>query len=132
MSMNPWIVLVTAAALILYLLATLNVATTRKKHGLMPPAMSGHPAVERAVRAQANTLEWLTLFLPSLWMFYPFWGAYLAAGLGVLWIAGRALYVIGYLKDPERRYPGFFIQLLVVVILLIGVAVGAIRALMAG
>ena len=39
-----------------------------KVSGIDAPAMTGHPEFERAVRAHANTLEWLPIFLPSLWL----------------------------------------------------------------
>jgi glutathione S-transferase len=88
--------------------------------------------VERALRVQGNTLEWLVIFLPALWMFAPFWGAYLGAGLGVLWIIGRMIYMAGYLRDVKSRGPGFGIQAIVTIILLVGAAAGAVRGLAAG
>ena len=33
------------------------------------PAISGNPDFERVFRVQMNTLEWLPIFLPSLWLF---------------------------------------------------------------
>ncbi|HUO21477.1 MAG TPA: MAPEG family protein [Caulobacteraceae bacterium] len=132
LSMNPWIVLVSAAALLFYIAACLTAARFRGKYGLPAPAMSGQPDVERALRVQGNTLEWLVVFLPALWMFAPFWGAYLGAGLGVVWILGRILYMVGYLKAAESRKPGFLIQGVVIVILLSGDIAGAVRALSAG
>ena len=130
--MNPWIVLVTIGALLVYFSSFPLVTVMRVRHGVKAPAMTGHEMVERALRVQGNTLEWLVIFLPSLWMFYPFWGAYLAVALGVVWIVGRALYAFGYIANVKGRYPGFGLQAIVTFILLIGAAVGAIRALTAG
>jgi hypothetical protein len=47
----------------------LTVARTHKTTGILAPAMAGHPALERAIRAHSNTLEWLPIFLPSMWLF---------------------------------------------------------------
>ena len=127
--MNPWIVLVSLAALIFYFATGLNVAGVRKKHGIMPPAMSGHAQVECALRVQGNTLEWLVIFLPALWLFGLYWPGSVAAGLGLAWIAGRYLYMTGYMKDPNARYPGFFIQTLACTVLVIGAAIGAVKGL---
>jgi hypothetical protein len=39
-----------------------------------------------------NTLEWMPLFLPSLWLFAMYLGDASAAALGAIWIVGRILY----------------------------------------
>lgn len=124
------VALVTVVALLVYLATALNVAAYRRRHGLAPPAMAGAPEVERALRVQSNTLEWLALFLPGLWLFALYWSDMAAAAIGGLWIVGRVLYGFGYMKAPDARYPGFGIQALATFVLLIGAAVGAVRALM--
>jgi uncharacterized membrane protein YecN with MAPEG domain len=106
-----------------------NVARQRHKHGVLAPAMSGHPLVERALRVQGNTLEWLVIFLPSLWMFSSYWSPLVGAALGLVWIVGRALYMAGYMRDVKSRAAGFGIQLLATFILLIAAAIAAVRAL---
>jgi glutathione S-transferase len=123
------VALVTVLALFVYLWTALNVAGNRRRHGIAPPAMTGAPEVERALRVQANTLEWLALFLPGLWLFALYWSDAVAAGLGIVWIVGRLLYGLGYMKDAKSRYPGFGIQGAATLILLVGAAIGAIRAL---
>jgi glutathione S-transferase len=72
-----------------------------------------------------NTLEWLPIFLPSLWLFAVYIGDSSAAALGLVWIVGRILYMIGYLKAVEKRGPGFALQGLVCVVLWAG-SLGAI------
>jgi glutathione S-transferase len=131
LSMNPLIVLVTVAALVFYIGTSVVAGHLRGKYNMPAPAMSGHLVVERALRVQGNTLEWLVVFIPALWMFAPFWGAYLAAGLGVVWIAGRLIYMAGYLKAASARTPGYLIQGLATLILLIGDLAGGLRALAA-
>jgi uncharacterized membrane protein YecN with MAPEG domain len=122
--------LVTVAALLLYVALAVRVARMRLKAGVPPPAMTGDPAVERAVRVHGNTGEWLVAFLPGLWLFNLYWGDRLAAILGLVWIVCRILYAVGYWKAAERRLIGFVPSFLVVLVLLIGAAAGAIRVMM--
>ena len=88
----------------------LTVAKAHSRTGILAPTMTGDPALERAIRAHSNTLEWLPIFLPALWLFAIYWSATWATGLGVLWLVGRVAYFVGYLSAPLKRYPGFFIQ----------------------
>lgn len=89
---------------------SLAVARVRKDSGIPAPAMTGDPRLERAVRAHYNTLEWVPIFLPSLWLFAVYWSPGWAAALGFAWLAGRVLYFLGYLAAAARRAPGFIIQ----------------------
>jgi glutathione S-transferase len=127
--MNPWTALTSIAALLFYFITSINVARQRSKHGVAAPAMSGHPSVERALRVQGNTLEWIVIFVPSLWLFSGYWSPYVGAALGAVWVFGRVLYMIGYMRDVKGRGPGFGIQAVATFVLLIGGAVGAVRAL---
>ena len=36
--------------------------------GIQPPAMTGDPELERALRVQGNTVEQFVIFLPALWL----------------------------------------------------------------
>ena len=74
------------------------------------PAISGNPDFERVFRVQMNTLEWLPIFLPSLWLFAIYVSDAIAAVLGLVWIAGRILYMIGYAEAAQKRSRGFGIQ----------------------
>ena len=127
--MSPWIVLVTLFALFFYLTTGFNVGRTRSKTKVFAPAMSGDPLLERALRVQGNTLEWIVIFLPSLWL----WSAYLdprvGAILGVIWIVGRYLYMRGYMEDAGKRGPGFLVQALATIILFFGALIGAVLTL---
>lgn len=117
---HRWTAVVTLVALLVYFWMSLQVARTRGKCGITPPAMTGDPLLERAVRVQSNTLEWLPIFLPSLWLFAIYWNEPVAASLGVVWIVGRLFYSAGYMADPARRSTGFLIQLLACAVLLFG------------
>jgi len=46
-----------------------------------------------------------------------------------VFIVGRLLYLLGYVKDPKKRELGFGLSFLPVVILLLGGLYGAVRAL---
>jgi uncharacterized membrane protein YecN with MAPEG domain len=98
----------------------LTVARTHSKTGILAPTMTGDPLLERAIRAHSNTLEWLPVFLPSMWLFAIYWNPAWAAGFGVLWLVGRIAYFLGYLAAPLKRYPGFFVQAVATFALLFG------------
>ena len=124
--MNAWIVIVTVLALLVYFWTGLMVELAREKLGVAAPAMTGHPDFERLIRVQGNTLEWLALFLPALWMFAGLVNAVAAAVLGLVWIVGRILYALGYAQSAAKRGPGFAIQGLATLILLFGALAGAV------
>ena len=130
--MSPLIVIVTVAALLLYFVFGFRVGIMRARHKVEAPAMTGHPDFERAVRIQANTLEWLVIFLPLLWIFADLVSETGAAILGVVWVAGRILYAVGYTRDAAKRRPGFGIQALATLILLVGSLGAAVWALATG
>ncbi|ADV15066.1 MAPEG family protein [Mesorhizobium sp. M7A.F.Ca.CA.001.09.2.1] len=64
----------------------LTVARTHKRTGVLAPTMTGDPLLERTIRANSNSIEWLPIFLPSMWLFAVYWSAPWAAALGLLWI----------------------------------------------
>ncbi len=117
---HRWTALVSIVALLLYFYMGLQVARARGKSGIAAPTMTGDPILERAVRVQMNTLEWLPMFLTGLWLFALYWNELVAAGMGVVWIIGRVLYSTGYMADPGKRSTGFMIQSLGVAVLLFG------------
>jgi glutathione S-transferase len=123
--MYPFTALVTLLAVLFYFFTCARVARARVTYGVKLPAISGHPDFERVFRVQMNTLEWLPIFLPSLWLFAIYVSDQAAAALGLVWIASRIVYMIGYIKATERRSPGFFIQALACATLLFG-ALGTI------
>ena len=118
---------VTVLALLVYAGTIVNAGRNRAKHKVMAPATTGHPTFERALRVQMNTLEHLALFLPALWL-AAIYGSWLwASAIGCLWIPGRILYAIAYMRDPAGRGPGFMIGSLVEVVLLVIAAIGIVR-----
>jgi len=117
---HRWTAIVTIVALLVYFYMSLQVGRARGTSGIAAPAMTGDPLLERAVRVHINTLEGLPLFLGGLWLFAIYWNECVAAGLGVVWIAGRLIYAAGYMADPGRRSTGFLIQFAASGILLLG------------
>jgi uncharacterized membrane protein YecN with MAPEG domain len=117
------------AAVVLFVMAAL-VSRTRTAVGIPPPAMTGNALLERTIRAHANTLEWMPVFLPGLWLFAIYASPLWAAVLGALWIVGRIAYFIGYRIAAEKRFAGFGIQAIVTFVLVLGAA-GRIVYLMA-
>ncbi len=111
---------VTLMTLLLYFYMSLRVGQARTKYGVAAPAITGNPDFERTFRVHANTLEWLPIFLASLWLFAIYWDDRVAAGLGLIWIIGRALYMTGYSKEAGARSLGFAIQALATGVLLFG------------
>jgi uncharacterized membrane protein YecN with MAPEG domain len=112
--------IITLVALLVYFWMATQVAATRRKTGILPPAMTGDPVLERTIRAHTNTLEWLPIFLPSLWLFAAYWGDLIAATVGAVWIVGRVIYFRGYVAAAAKRAPGFFIQASAAGVLLFG------------
>jgi glutathione S-transferase len=117
--------LVTCLAILFYFFTGVQVARARMAFGIKAPAISGNPDFERVFRVQMNTLEWLPIFLPSLWLFAIYISDPFAAVLGLMWIAGRILYLTGYSQAAKKRGPGFAIQATAATILWVG-ALGAI------
>ena len=112
--------IVTILAILLYFVMGLRVGRARTKYEVPAPAISGNADFERVFRVQANTLEWLPIFLPAMWLFAIYWDDLVAAGLGVVWIVGRYLYMTGYSKAAGSRRAGFAIQAIAAAVLLFG------------
>ena len=121
--------LVTLLALLFYFWTGIAVAQARGKFKIEAPAMTGNAEFERTARVQMNTLEWLPLFLVSLWMFATYWPAWIAAAIGAVWIVGRFMYMQGYIAAAEKRSMGFSVQAIAVAILFVGALVGVVMSM---
>ena len=53
-----------------------------------------------------------------------------AAWLGLVFVVGRVIYLVGYVADPAKREIGFALSSIPVVILLLGALWGTGRALL--
>jgi glutathione S-transferase len=130
--MPHWTALVTVLAILLYFYTGTRVSAARRKFGVPVPAISGNPDFERVFRVQANTLEWMPIFLPLLWLFAFYISDIWAAVLGLVWIGGRIFYMVSYSEAAAKRGPGFGIQAGVCIVLLIGALIGIISSLVHG
>ncbi len=122
--------LVTLLAMLMVQATAMLVGKARFIHKVMPPASSGPPEFERAVRVQQNTLEQVVVFLPALWLAALLDNSAIACVLGFFWVGGRIAYAVGYLQAPEKRGPGFGISFLSTAVLLVMGLVGSVRALL--
>jgi len=108
------------------------VGGARARTKLAAPAITGNPEFERYYRVQVNTLELIPVLLVGLWMAAKYWSPVWAAGLGVVYLIGRFMYLAGYVKDPARRGPGFGLSFGPIAVLVIGALVGIARGFLHG
>ena len=124
--------IVALIAIVEYMFFGMAVGRARGTHGVQAPATSGNEIFERYYRVQQNTLEQLVIFLPALFLFALHVHALLAAGLGVVFVIGRAVYYRGYLEAPEKRGTGMMISFGANAILVLRSLVGLALALVRG
>ncbi|XP_048826450.1 microsomal glutathione S-transferase 2 [Brienomyrus brachyistius] len=93
------------------------VALSRRKHNVMPPAVTGPVEFERIFRAQQDCVEIYPLFLVVLWISGSFFHEALAALGGLLFIFSRQMYFNGYVNSTKSRLLGFFLSLGALVLL---------------
>jgi glutathione S-transferase len=116
---------VIALALLEYFVFGFLVGRARGTYNVPAPATSGNPIFERYFRVHQNTLEQLVIFVPCMLIFAHVVSEQIAAGLGLVFIVGRVLYLRGYVADPAKRGLGFAIGALAQVTLLLGSVIGA-------
>lgn len=124
--------IVIALALIQFFVFGGLVGRARVKYQVPAPAMSGHEIFERYARVHYNTMEQLVSFVPGMLLFGYYIDATAAALLGLVFIAGRFLYLRAYISDPAKRGPGFGLSVLPTMVLLLGGLGGAIWEAVAG
>jgi uncharacterized membrane protein YecN with MAPEG domain len=120
--------LVTLFAILIAIGTALLVARVRTVTGVLPPAMTGDPRVERALRVQGNTVEGFIVFLPALWLAAIYFQGRGPPIIGLIWCLGRIAYAVGYTADANRRHVGFAVCIFSVFILVILAAIGIIGA----
>jgi glutathione S-transferase len=124
--------LVTLLTVLLLLGTMWAVGHARGKYDIKAPAISGHPAFERAYRVQMNTLEQTMMFLPTLWLAAQYGFTGWAGVAGLVWIIGRIWYAIAYLGDAGKRGPGFMVGMIAWAALLVMAVTGVGRAMLVG
>jgi glutathione S-transferase len=119
------VTIVIALALIEYIAFGMLVGRARVKYGVKAPATSGHEVFERYFRVHQNTLEMLVVFVPATWLFGQYVSPTWAAGLGLMFIVGRLVYLRGYVADPASRGAGFGLSFLPLAAMIVGVLISA-------
>jgi glutathione S-transferase len=132
MLMPNFTAFVTLLAVILYFWISFRVGQARVKFGVKAPATTGNPDFERVFRIQANTLEWMPIFLPAMWLAAIYVSDIGAALIGVVWIAGRVLYMRGYAEAVEKRGTGFFVQAIAAGVLWLAALIGVLISMAHG
>lgn len=122
--------LVTALALLQYLVFGLLVAQARGKYGVQAPATTGHELFERVYRVQMNTLEMMVMFIPALWLASRYWSPAVMSGIGAVYLVGRVVYYRAYTQAPASRGLGFGLSFLPTVVLLAATLLGIALALL--
>jgi glutathione S-transferase len=120
--------LVTLFAILIAVGTAMLVARVRTVTGVQPPAMTGDPRVERALRVQGNTGEGFIVFLPALWLAAIYFQGWAPPIIGLIWCLGRVAYAVGYMADANRRHVGFAVCIFSVFILVILAAIGIVGA----
>lgn len=121
--------IVTALAILQFMVFGIKVGGARSRYGIKAPATTGNDIFERHFRVQQNTLELLVALLPGLYLFSRYFNPLWAAGLGLVYLVGRELYALSYVKDPAKREAGFGLSFFPTVVLVAGGLIGAIRHL---
>jgi uncharacterized MAPEG superfamily protein len=104
----------------------------REKGKLAAPATTGNEGYERRNRVHMNTIELLVVLLPSLWIAAQYTSPPRLAAIAAVFLVGRVIYYVGYVKDPKKRSLGFGLSFLPTAALLIYALVDVIRALLKG
>ncbi|MFT5888964.1 MAG: glutathione S-transferase [Zhongshania sp.] len=122
------VAVVISLILLEYFVFIMMVGSVRVKSGVKAPAMTGDPKLERMLRVQLNTLEQIVIVIPAMWIFALYVNAAAAAGLGLVFVLGRALYCKGYLEAAEKRSLGFGVGGLATIVLVLGSIFGSVVA----
>ena len=124
-----WIAIVTMLALIELAVFSLLVGNARTKYGIKAPATTGNETFERFYRVHYNTIEQLLLFVPGIWTFGYYISEAWAAGIGAVFLVGRIVYAVSYVRNPESRSAGMGLSILPCYVLVLGGLVGAVITL---
>ncbi len=117
--------IVTALAVLQFIVFGFRVGGARAKYGVKAPATTGNEDFERYFRVQQNTLELLVAFIPGLYLFAHYFNPWWAAAIGLVYLIGREIYAASYVKDPAKRSAGFGLSILPTLILIAGGLIGA-------
>jgi glutathione S-transferase len=128
MTWTQWPSLITWLTLGLLAALAYDVSRARARYGIRAPATSGNEHFERVYRVHMNTLENAVVFLPALWLAAWYWKPTWAAVCGAVWLAGRIWYAQAYKRHAKGRSRGFALSMIGFGALVIGSAIGWVRA----
>lgn len=128
----PYVHIVIALAVIEFFWFSIEVGKARARYKVQAPATTGNEVFERYFRVQMNTLEMLVMFVPAILLYSAYMSPYVAAGIGAVYVIGRIVYRLTYVKNPNSRSAGYAISILPILILLAGGLFGAMRAALHG
>jgi glutathione S-transferase len=128
MTWTQWPALITWLTVLLLVAVAFDVGRARARYGIRAPATTGNEQFERVFRVQMNTMESAMMFLPALWLAALYWKPAWASVCGALWLAGRIWYARAYAREPGRRSGGYTLSSIATSVLIIGAAIGWIRA----
>lgn len=123
------VAIVIVIALLEYIVFGMLVGRARGLYGVKAPVVAGHEVFERYFRVHQNTLETLVAFVPAIWLFGLYVSPRWAAALGLVYVVGRVLYLLSYVKDPAKREIGFALSVLPILVMLVGALWGAVKAI---
>ena len=125
-----WVALIVLLAVLQSAVLAGMVGWARDKYKVAAPAITGNEIFERYFRVHYNSNEQLIIFLPSLWLFATYLSPTWAAILGAMYLVGRVIYAVGYIRSPVQREIGFIISGVANAILVLGALYGVICALL--
>ncbi|MGI9250594.1 MAG: MAPEG family protein [Pseudohongiellaceae bacterium] len=114
------VMIVILLALLEYMFFSFLVGNARNKYGVDAPAITGHPTFERYYRVHQNTAEQLIIFIPAILVYGYYGDPFYAAVAGVLFLLGRLVYLIAYVRKPQSRQIGFLMTFAANVLLIAG------------
>jgi len=124
--------LIVLLALLQYLVFTGRVGLARGKYKVEAPACAGDENFDRLFRVQQNTLEQLIIFIPACFAFAYYLSELWVLAPGFIFIFGRFIYSMEYVKDPKSRTPGMALTLLANVVLVLGALFGLVKVMFFG
>jgi len=121
--------LIVLLALLQYVFFTGRVGMSRGKYSVNAPACDGDENWNRLFRVQQNTMEQLIVFIPATYAFAFYLSELWVLVPGLIFLLGRFLYSMEYIKDPKTRTPGMSLTLLANVVLVLGALFGLLKVM---
>ncbi len=104
-----FLALMTLACVGLLFFISFKMGTMRAKHAVPAGSVEGADEFNRYARSQANLIEGLMMFLPSVWVFAYFGNANFAGLLALVFVGARTFYHRAYVTDPAKRGRPFMV-----------------------